>query len=263
MAEVVLNFDDSAAYERFMGRWSRAAGAIFLDWMAPPAGARWLDVGCGTGIFTELILARCSPAAVFGVDPAVAQINYALRQPTAQRAHLRVANAEALPFEDATFDVVVCALVMNFIPDRPRAIAEMRRVARAGGLVAGYVWDFAAEFSPSWPLRVAMRRIGADVPQVPGSEDSKLGTLFSLFNAAGLEKIAVTPIQVTQSFPDFETFWHAQTSAYGPISSMFAAMTEAQRGRLMQTARDSLTVCPNGRIEYSVQANAIKAHVPS
>ena len=112
-------------------------------------GARWLDVGCGTGIFTELVLDTCSPAAVFAVDPAEAQIDHACRQPVAQRANFRVADALALPFPDATFDVVASALVINFIPDRPRALSEMRRVARAGGIVAGYVWDFAAELSPS------------------------------------------------------------------------------------------------------------------
>ena len=68
MADVAHSFDDSAAYERFMGRWSRAAGEVFVDWLAPPAGARWLDVGCGTGVFTELILDTCLPSAVFGVD---------------------------------------------------------------------------------------------------------------------------------------------------------------------------------------------------
>jgi ubiquinone/menaquinone biosynthesis C-methylase UbiE len=262
MAEAALNFDDGAAYERFMRRWSRAAGAVFLDWIAPPVQARWLDVGCGTGILAELILDACSPAAVSAVDPATAQIDHALRQPAAQRAHFRVADAQALPFETATFDIVVSGLVMNFIPDRLRATAEMRRVARAGGLVAGYVWDFAAELSPSWPLRRAMRQVGADVPQVPGTEDSKLTALHSLFEKAGLEKIAVTPIQVTESFLDFDDFWIAQTSVYGPVGSVFAEMREAERGRLMQSAREALPVCPDGRIEYSVRANAIKARVP-
>jgi ubiquinone/menaquinone biosynthesis C-methylase UbiE len=262
MSDLALSFDDSAAYEGFMGRWSRAAGALFLEWMAPPANARWLDVGCGTGILAELILDACSPAAVSAVDPARAQIDHALRQPVAQRAHFRVADAQALPFETATFDIVVSGLVMNFIPDRHRAAAEMRRVARAGGIVAGYVWDFAAELSPSWPLRRAMRQVRADVPPVPGTEQSKLSALQSLFEKAGLEKIAVTPIQVTESFLDFDDFWTAQTSVYGPISSVFSGMREAERGRLMQAARDVLPACPDGRIKYSVRANAIKARVP-
>jgi ubiquinone/menaquinone biosynthesis C-methylase UbiE len=200
MAELAHRFDDSAAYERFMGRWTRAVGAVFLDWVAPPASAHWLDVGCGTGIFTELVLDACAPAAVFAVDVAEAQIDHACRQPVGNRADFRVADAEALPFPDAAFDVVASALVLNFVPDRPRTLAEMRRVARAGGVVAGYVWDFTAELSPSGPLRRGMRQVGADVPQVPGTEDSRIGALGSLFERAGFEAVATRTI-------DFGEFW--------------------------------------------------------
>src|SRR3712207_1373735 len=111
MAE--LTFGDSHAYERLMGRWSRAVGPRFLDWLSAPPGLNWLDVGCGTGIFTELIIARCAPAAVFGCDPQRAQIEHARRQPLAHRAALRVAGAETLQFSDAAFDNVVSALVIN------------------------------------------------------------------------------------------------------------------------------------------------------
>jgi len=262
MAELPHSFDDSAAYERFMGRWSRAVGPVFLDWVASPSGTRWLEVGCGTGIFTELILDTCSPAAVFAVDPAQAQIDHASRQPAAQRADFRVADAQALPFPDATFDVVASALVINFIPDRPRALSEMRRVARASGIVAGYVWDFSAELSPSWPLRRGMRQFGADVPEAPGTRDSSLGALHSLFDRAGFERIATKAIEVTLTYSDFDDFWQAQTPSYSPTTRIIAAMTKSERERLMETVRAGLPVRPDGRIEYSARANAIKARVP-
>ena len=262
MAELPFSFDDSAAYERAMGRWSRAVGPVFLDWVASPSAACWLEVGCGTGIFTELVLDTCSPAAVFAVDPAQAQIDHASRQPAAQRATFRVADAQALPFPDATFDVVASALVINFIPDRPRALSEMRRVARAGGFVAGYVWDFAAELSPSWPLRRGMRQFGADIPELPGTRDSSLGALNSLFEQAGFERIATKSIEVTLSYSDFDDFWQAQTPSYSPTTKIIAAMTKSERVRLMEAVRAGLPVRPDGKIEYSARANAIKARVP-
>src|SRR5688572_18283770 len=130
------HFDDGAAYETFMGRWSRAAGAVFLEWIGAPRNARWLDVGCGTGVFTELVLDTAFPAAVSAVDPTAKQIEHARSRPVGQRVDFQVGDAQALPFPDDAFDVVVSALVINFIPDRAKALAEMRRVGRPGAIVA-------------------------------------------------------------------------------------------------------------------------------
>jgi len=267
LAEATHLFDDGAAYERFMGRWSRAAGAIFLDWIAPPRDARWLDVGCGTGVFTELVLERCSPMSVIAIDPSAAQIELARSKPIAaevraQRADFRVADAQALPFPDGAFDVVASALVINFIPDPARALAEMRRVGRPGGVLAGYVWDFAGSRSPGSLLRRAMRRIGADGPAVPGTETSRLDAVRRLFAQAGLQEIASRTIDVTVSFPDFDDFWQSQTRRSNPPSKMIAALPESDRAKLIAAARAELQAGPDGTFAYVARANAIKARVP-
>lgn len=242
-----------------MGRWSRAVGAVFIEWMEAPAGARWLDVGCGTGIFTELILDTCAPAAVSAVDPAPAQIDHARRSPIRHRVAFSVADAQALPFGAASFDVVSSALVINFIPDRPRALAEMRRVVGPEGHVAGYVWEFGAELSPSWPLRQAMRQVGAEAPEAPGAGASSIDALVSLFDGVGLKRIEAQSFDVTVSFDSFEAFWRAQTPSYSPISKKIAAMSASQRTGLMETMRDTLPATTHGTISYSARANAVKS----
>jgi ubiquinone/menaquinone biosynthesis C-methylase UbiE len=262
-SEAALSFDDSAAYERFVGRWGRAAGTNFLDWLAPPPGARWLEVGCGTGLFTELILDKCAPATVLAIDQAPAQIDHACRKPVAVRAQFRVADAQALPFPDGTFDVVASALVINFIPDRARALSEMRRMACVGGTVAGYVWDFAEELSPSGPFRLGLREVVADMPALPGTQDSTLGALCSLFQRAGFEEIAARSFDVMVNFPDFEAFWVAQTPSYAPTTKIIAAMTKSERSKVMDAIRSRLQAQPDGRIEYSVRANAIRGRRPA
>jgi ubiquinone/menaquinone biosynthesis C-methylase UbiE len=256
------HFTDGAAYERFMGRWSRAAGAVFLDWVAPPGGARWLDIGCGTGVFTELVLDTCSPATVVAVDPSPAQIELARSKPVAQRADFRVADAQTLPFSDGAFDVVASALVINFIPDRPRALAEMCRVARTGGVVAGYVWDFAEEGSPGSPIRSGLIQIGAKPPLAAGTEDSRLEALRALFAGGGLKDIATKTIEVTMSFENFNDFWRRQTPSYSPLGKVIAGLSKADREKLMEAVRTGLSVGPDGSIVYSARANAIKARVP-
>src|SRR5277367_4650597 len=104
MTEQQIRFDDGAAYERMMGVWSRLAGDIFLDWLAPRAGLRWIDVGCGNGAFTELIIDRCAPAAVEGIDPSEGQLAFARQRPGARRATFHLGDAMALPFSEAGFD---------------------------------------------------------------------------------------------------------------------------------------------------------------
>lgn len=242
-----------------MGRWSRAAGAVFIEWMGASEGARWLDVGCGTGIFTGMILDRCAPATVSAVDPAPAQIDHARRSPIGRRVAFSVADAQALPFGAATFEVVTSALVINFIRDRPRALAEMRRVVSPEGRVAGYVWEFGAELSPSWPLRRAMRQVGADPPHAPGAEASNIDALVSLFEGAGLQRIETRCIDVTVPYASFEAFWRAQTPGYSPIAKKIAAMSASERTRLMGAVRAALPVSTDGTISYSARANAIKS----
>jgi len=255
-------FDDAAAYEAFMGRWSRAAGDIFLDWLAPPKNACWLDVGCGTGVFTQLIVDTAAPAVVSAVDPTQVQIERACRQPVGQRADFRVADAQALPFPDKAFDLVVAALVINFIPDPLKALAEMRRVGRAGGTVAGYVWDFAGERSPGSLLRISLHEIGVEVADLPGSADSGLDALRSLFERAGLEQISTRTIDVTMSFAHFDDLWREQTLNFGPRGKIVAALSEDGRARLGDRMRASLPVATDGSVAYSVRAHAIKACVP-
>ena len=259
MAEAAHSFDDSDAYERFMGQWTRAVGGVFLDWIESPANADWLDVGCGTGIFTELVLDKASPASVSAIDPAPAQIDHARRRPVGQRANFSVADAQALPFAEASFDGVTAALVVNFVPDPPRALSEMHRVLRPGGLVAAYVWDFEMDLSPSGPLRNAMRRVGAHVPDAPGTNASSLSALNALFERAAFERIATRTIDVSVPFSDFDAFWQAQTPSYSPIGKAIAAMTATDRTKLVETLRAALPVAADGTIRYSARANAIKA----
>jgi ubiquinone/menaquinone biosynthesis C-methylase UbiE len=261
MAEAPHPFDDAEAYEHFMGRWSRAAGAVFLDWLDPPRGARWLDVGCGTGVFTELILNTCSPSAVTAIDPSHAQIEHARGQAVGQRAEFHVAGAQSLAFEDAAFDVVASALVINFIPDRPAALKEMRRVTRRGGAVAGYIWDFAGENSTSTPLRRAMRHVGLDPPATAGTEESSLADLRALFERTGLEAVSTRTIDVSMTFSGFDEYWSSQTPSFAPVTKVIRALPDAERARLQEVLRAQLSAGPDGSIVCSARANAIKARV--
>jgi SAM-dependent methyltransferase len=255
--EAAHRFGDGDAYERFMGRWSRAAAPVFLRWVAAKQGLRWLDVGCGTGILSATVLGSAQPASIDAIDLAFEQLQHA----ASKRGGVRfvIADAQALPFRASSFDVVASALALNFIPDPARALREMHRVARYGATVAAFVWDFASERSPSWPLRRGMRAIGARLPDVPGTRDSKLESLQSLFSHAGLGDVMTLQFEVQLSYPNFEEFWMAQTPRYSPTTAAIAVLAEADRARLRASIMQLLGVEASEPLNYSATANAIRA----
>jgi len=257
-----ITFDDAPAYERFMGNWSRAAGAAFLDWLAPPRAVRWLEIGCGTGAFTELVHQRCAPSTMVAVDPAIAQIEYCSRLPKAEHVKFRIADATALPFSDADFDVVAHALVLNFIPDTKRALDEMRRVGRPGGLVAGYVWDFGAERAPNSCIAFGLREIGCLVPPMPGMDKSSLNSLCSFFEWAGFREISAISFDVTVTFRNFDEFWRLQTPSFSPLAVIINALSRTDHMKLADLVRAQLVHDRCGGICSVARANAIKASVP-
>jgi SAM-dependent methyltransferase len=183
MAEI--RFDDGASYERMMGVWSRLAGEIFLDWLAPPKGLRWVDVGCGNGAFTELLVERCAPVDVQGIDPSEGQLAFARTRPAARLAKFRHGDAMALPFPADSFDAAVMALVLVFVPDPPKGVAEMVRVVSPGGTVATYMWDMLGGGFPLDPVHVEMRAMGLAPPRPSRMDASTMPAMQALWIGAG------------------------------------------------------------------------------
>src|SRR5262245_59313384 len=170
MAQETIQFNDGAAYEQMMGIWSRSAGQIFLDWLAPPKGLRWIDVGCGNGAFTELLVERCAPSEVQGIDPSEGQLAYARTRPGARMAEFRQGDAMALPFPDDRFAAAVMALVLVFGPQPAKGVAEMARVVMPGGTVTAYMWDMDGGGFPLRSPLEEVRAMGLPAPRPPQME---------------------------------------------------------------------------------------------
>jgi SAM-dependent methyltransferase len=256
-----IRFDDGAAYERFMGRWSRAVGARFLEWLAPPADACWLEVGCGSGAFTRLLGEMCRPAAIVAVDPSEAQIRYARDTLAGDTITFHVAAAEMLPFQKTSHDIVVSALAINFMADKTAAVQEMRRVARPGGKIAGYVWDFATQRTPQGPLVRALARMGIESPAPPGSQDCAMAALQALFARAGLVDVMSTALDIEVCFANLAEFWATQMPGFSPTTQLVTRLANADRVRLDDAVRTQLTPGPDGSVRYPARAHAVKACV--
>lgn len=255
-----IRFDDGAAYERYMGTWSRLAGTRFLDWLAPPPNLRWLDVGCGNGAFTAMIVERCAPTAVSGIDPSEAQLAFARTRTPPDRTTFRRGDAMALPYAAATFDLAVMPLVLFFVPDPAKGTAEMARVVRPGGVVTAYCWDMPGGGFPYETLHTAMRAMGIAVPTPPSPDASRLDAMQDLWRTAGLEAITTHTIAVERTFADFADYW--ATVRGGPsVGKQLAALSPTDSERLAATLRKALPADASGRITYRAIANAVQGRV--
>ena len=243
-----------------MGKWSRLLGETFLQWLAPKTGLRWLDVGCGNGAFTELLIERCAPASVDGIDPAEGQIAYALSRPASRVAKFGLGDAMALPFPDNSFDVAVMPLVLFFVADPPKGVAEMARVVCPGGAVTAYSWDMIGGGFPYQALQAEMREMNAVVRSAPNPDASRMKVLRELWAGAGLNAVETREITVQRTFADFDDYW--TTILKGPsVRPGLSAMTPENLAKLKFQMRVRLPADAHGQITCSARANAITGRV--
>ncbi|WP_109506017.1 class I SAM-dependent methyltransferase [Nocardioides speluncae] len=253
-------------YERYIGRWSSLVAREFLDWIGPPAGPDWLDVGCGAGALTAAIVETQSPRWLAGVDPSAGFLDTAHRRLAHAWVELRRADAVDLPYEPESFDRVVSGLVLNFIPDQPRALAEMRRVLRPGGEVAGYVWDYAGKMEligRFWEAAVALDPAAADLDERTRFPSAAPDPLRELFEGAGLDGVEVRAIEVTTDFADFDDYWTPFLGGQGPAPAYCMSLAEDARAELRERLRSALPARADGSIELVARAWAVRGRKPA
>lgn len=261
MSAPTIRFDDGAIYERMMGKWSGLIGNAFVDWLSPPPKLRWVDIGCGNGAFTQLLVERCAPVAIEGVDPSEGQLAFARERLAKSVAKFRQGDAMALPFADGTFDAAVMALVVFFIPEPPRGVAEMARVVRPGGLAAAYVWDIVSGGGPLEAVATQMRDMGFAPPRAPRAEASTPEGLHALWTQGGFVDLEAHVVRTRRTFTDFEDYW-STTIAAPNIAPKLATMTPADVSQLKSRVRQQVPVETSGRVAIEARANAIVGRRP-
>lgn len=247
------------AYQRYMGRWSRLVARQFIPWLNRPPGACWLDIGCGAGAVTRTILESAEPAQVIGVDPSEGFLDRARRNAADARASFRIGDAENLPLADDTVDAAVSGLVLNFVPDKAKALAEMKRVTRPGGTVAFYVWDYPGEMQmlrKFWEAAVCLDPAAEALDEGRRFKECNRDSLAALLAQSGLQDIDVRAIDVTAIFDSFEDYWSPFLGGQGPAPTYCAALTEDRRAQLRERLRKTLPAAPDGTIQLRVRAFA-------
>ncbi len=261
MPAPAISFDDGAAYERMMGKWSGLIGNSFIDWLVPPPHLRWIDIGCGNGAFTQLLVERCAPLAVEGVDPSDGQLAFARERLATPVAQFRRGDAMALPFADDSFDAAVMALVVFFISDPARGVAEMARVVRPGGLAAAYIWDIVSGGGPVEDVAIQMKGMGFAPPRAPRAEASTPEGLHALWIEAGFVDIETCVVGARRTFADFEDYW-STTIAAPNLAPMLAMMTPSDVSELKTRVHGQVPIEASGYVTIEARANAIVGRRP-
>ena len=253
-------WSSGAAYDGYIGRWSRPVAEQFVPWLEPLQDATWIDVGCGSGALTETILGAARPSRVVGVDPSADFVEHARSTIEDERSEFVVGDGAALPAASGSADHVVSGLVLNFITDPDAALAEMTRVATTGATIAAYVWDYAAGMQmlrAFWDAVIALDPDAASLDESTRFPLCHPEPLRRLFAAADLSDVETSDITVDTTFSDFDDYWTPFLSGQGPAPGYCSSLAPADLDRLRDRLRDGLAP-DGGPIALTARAWVVK-----
>ncbi len=249
-----------AAYNSFMGRYSVRLAPAFAEFAGVASGQRALDVGCGPGALTRVLVERLGASSVAAFDPSESFATEA--QASFPGADVRVGRLEAIPFEDSAFDIALAQLVLHFVSDPETGARELRRVVRPGGTVAACVWDFGAGMEM---LRAFWDAAQTVDPSAPDEHKvlrfGKKGEIADLYREAGFKEVEETVLEVASTYTGFDEFWAGFLAGIGPAGSYAVALPPEAREAVRQELFRKVG-SPSGAFSLGATARAARAVNP-
>jgi SAM-dependent methyltransferase len=259
MTAIPDNWQMGDSYERYVGRWSRRVAPAFVSWLGVGAGRTWLDVGCGTGALCAAIVEGAAPSRVVAVEPSEGFLETA-KASLQGRATLHRGSATAIPLEDASVDVVVSGLMLNFVEEPRAALTEMKRVCAGDGTIGAYVWDYAGRMDLMrifWDAAVELDDAAAELDEGRRFPLCAPDALAELFAHGGLGDVDVCAIDVPTRFESFDDYWEPFLGGQGPAPAYVMSLDERARARLRERVREALPMVA-GSIELVARAWAVR-----
>ena len=238
-----FNVHDAAGYEQLMGRWSRKLAPLFIDFAGLAGGETILDVGCGTGSLTFELAKTADLRGITGIDFSPVFVEAAARRNDDPRINILQGDACALPFENGTFDRALALLVLHFVPEAGKAVAEMRRVVRPGGVVAAVVWDHLGGMPGMRMMIDTVAALGESGRQLRNrycfQPMMQPGEMKRTFVDQGLANVTETELMIRMDYRNFDDYWAPIAAGEGPLGKYVATLEAAERARTDAAMRDA------------------------
>ena len=248
---------EAEPFERYVGRWSRLVARELVAWLALPPGARWLDVGCGTGALAAAIVDAADPAGVDGLDLSPGLVAYARGQIRDPRARFEVGDALSLPVPPRLYDAAVAGLLLNFLPAPERAVAGMAATVRPGDRRIVRLGLRRADGDDA-ALRAAA--VALD-PAITERDDTRrfsrwnADRLAALFQESGLARVTTRPDRGTHGVPGLRRLLAPVPGRPGIRARMLASLAPSRREAVRRRGPRP-SPCPAGRLDPAFVAGA-------
>jgi SAM-dependent methyltransferase len=258
---------DGDGYELQMGRWSRRLAEPFLDFSGVADNERVLDVGCGTGSLAFALARRARIALVRGLDLAAVYVDHATRRNADPRIEFQVGDACRLPFPDGAFDRVLSLLLLHFVPQPALAVAEMRRVARPGAVIAAAVWDVRGGYVANrifFDTAAALDRAGIDRRARNYTRPmTRPGELTAAWREIGLGDVREAMLTIRMEFASFDDYWAPYVGKDGPGAEYMKTLDGDRQAKLLDMVRLAYQDGePDGPRSYAATAWAVRGIAP-
>lgn len=248
-------------YDLFMGRWSALISQKFLAWLAIPPSQKWLDLGCGPGTVTKLILDHYQPSDIVAIDSSSHFISHAQQTITNPAVQFQVGNAQALDKPANSIDALVSGLMLNFVPQPETAVSEMMRVTKPGGTIGIFLWDYAKGMEMLryfWDAAIELDERAKEFDEGIRFPLCQEGQLEKLVRQTGLKKVEAREIEITAVFQNFDDYWQPFLGQVGPAPAYVMSLNQKDKEALEKKLRQSLPHANNGTIPLLARAWAVK-----
>ncbi|WP_046117378.1 class I SAM-dependent methyltransferase [Sinorhizobium sp. PC2] len=262
-----FNVHNAAGYEQLMGRWSQRLATPFIDFAGLADGEKILDVGCGTGSLTFALAKAADLSEIAAIDYSPVFVEEAIRRNTDPRINIRQADACALPFADGAFDRALALLVLHFVPEAGKAVAEMRRVVRPGGVVAAAVWDHLGGMPGMRMMVDTVAALSEGGRQLRArycfQPMMRPGEMKRTFVEEGLADVTETQLMIRMDYRNFDDYWAPIAAGEGPLGKYVATLDAAERARVDAAIRDAYEAGqPDGPRSFANAAWACRGIAP-